>query len=605
MGGRPAVCRSSTTTPAPRLILVLLLAGRGGTCHGSTPLQAAWFDVAAANVTINQTCEHARYAQCVDYEAQALLYTLQGLANRRRSRLLFNLGAENVDFPDSDTTWKKYFETQRGVKFSTIEPDLCALVQHFASSGTFGGAVRYPSDGYSIFLAMTVSGLRDLLPVSNALAARYPVCLGAAVLPTVQDLGAQHFADEFAAWRWGIDTLLPNCSRTVLFNADYYNNAVISQGRAALMSVDYPIAQRAFIMNLCPLWACDGLECTPPSPRRGTPRETELYIEIVESRDDLVSVWGWSDPEHAYTNITTRAGGVVFCTFSTPNLAWWSSLGAARGTAGIKLPHHDSGQLLDNRTVYVMYETNEGDTPRILTSQFTDAWLSPNRGTVPVSWAVDPYLAELFPELWNFYASNTTANDSFVAGVDGSGYVFVRGLIESGHAPAYVRRANAMIATYKKLSRELPSSHSAVAAFLNACGTTYGEPVNGWLPDGTPILNSVCVGPPGDTSDGHYLYYYRDHLNTSDPALDLAGKIRWAVHRYATADRPFFLLAFGGLGLYGGHDDLFLFLQRVMGHLHEVPATGASGWRYRAVGAQEMARLARQAAEVLVETTGQ
>jgi hypothetical protein len=42
-----------------------------------------------------------------------------------------------------------------------------------------------------------------------------------------------------------------------------------------------------------------------------------------------------------------------------------------------------------------------------------------------------------------------------------------------------------------------------------------------------------------------------------------------------------------------------------MGHLHEVPATGASGWRYRAVGAQEMARLARQAAEVLVETTGQ
>jgi hypothetical protein len=28
---------------------------------------------------------------------------------------------------------------------------------------------------------------------------------------------------------------------------------------------------------------------------------------------------------------------------------------------------------------------------------------------------------ELFPELWNFYAANTTANDSFVAGVDGSG----------------------------------------------------------------------------------------------------------------------------------------------------------------------------------------
>jgi hypothetical protein len=50
---------------------------------------------------------------------------------------------------------------------------------------------------------------------------------------------------------------------------------------------------------------------------------------------------------------------------------------------------------------------------------------------------------------------------------------------------------------------------------------------------GTPILNSVCVGPPGDTSDGHYLYYYRDHLNVSDPALDLAKKIQWAVGRYS------------------------------------------------------------------------
>lgn len=44
----------------------------------------------------------------------------------------------------------------------------------------------------------------------------------------------------------------------------------------------------------------------------GTPHETQLYIEIVESREELVSVWGWSDPEHAYTNITTRAGGAVF-----------------------------------------------------------------------------------------------------------------------------------------------------------------------------------------------------------------------------------------------------------------------------------------------------
>ena len=70
-------------------------------------------------------------------------------------------------------------------------------------------------------------------------------------------------------------------------------------------------------------------------------------------------------------------------------------------------------------------------------------------------------------------------------------------------------------------------------------------------------------------------------MNTSDPALDLADKIRWSVGRYATADRPFFVLAFGGLGLYGGHDDFFLFLQRVMGHLQETTERAAGGgWHY-------------------------
>ncbi len=34
-------------------------------------------------------------------------------------------------------------------------------------------------------------------------------------------------------------------------------------------------------------------------------------------------------------------------------------------------------------------------------------------------------LAEQFPALWNFYAGSATQNDTFVAGVDGAGYIFV------------------------------------------------------------------------------------------------------------------------------------------------------------------------------------
>lgn len=161
--------------------------------------------------------------------------------------------------------------------------------------------------------------------------------------------------------------------------------------------------------------ACDPLDCGPGSPRKATPAETALFVEVLETSNPLVSVWGWGDPEHAYTNITARAGGVVFCSFSAPNFSWWAFLARTLGTVPMQLPHNDLGRKLEHDKVYLLFETNEGDTPRILSSQFTDAWLSPNRGSVPIGWALDPLLGEMFPDLWNFYMASATINDTFVS----------------------------------------------------------------------------------------------------------------------------------------------------------------------------------------------
>lgn len=241
--------------------------------------------------------------------------------------------------------------------------------------------------------------------------------------------------------------------------------------------------------------------------------------------------------------------------------------------------------------------------------------------------AVDPYLGTLFPALINFYSSSATVNDTFVAGVDGAGYIFVDSL--GVHAASYEKRAAAAMAqmgltmvdvgvaqegwpatTLSGIEAYVGNSGSAPPprAFLNACGSSWGQPLTARLKDGvTPVINSVCIGPKqNDTSDGHYLYYYRDHLNQSDPAGDLAHRIAWAATHYSPGGSssnggggggsldadPVFLLVFGGLGLYGGHDDFFLFLQNVMMSLHVMDAD-----RFVAVGAPEMTRLARSAAE--------
>lgn len=421
-----------------------------------------------------------------DYELEALVYALQGVVNRvaageqRHARgaaskssalpmLFYDTGTLDLDFPASDSIWRTWLAAHRGVVWSSVGPpgDVCALLRSFSARGALRGQVRYPSDGYSVFVALTMAGLLDAVPVSESLVRRLDCVAPSEALPVLRDLGTYAWPDKLSATRWAVDHLLPNCSRTMAWNADMFNNAVASQGNATIMSVDAAVRERAFIMDLSVLFKCDPLDCTPPSPRVGTPKEAELYVEIVSQLDELVSIWGWSDPEHAYTNVTSHAGGVVFCTFSAPNLSFWKALGVVLNSTGKPMPRHDGGRKLSSETTYVLFETksvaalhcralrdvltharccSEGDTPRILTSQFTSAWLSQNRGSVPVAWAVDPLLAGELPELWNAYALTATKNDTFVAGVDGAGYIFVDSL--GPHAGAYERRAAKYMTEY-------------------------------------------------------------------------------------------------------------------------------------------------------------
>ena len=42
----------------------------------------------------------------------------------------------------------------------------------------------------------------------------------------------------------------------------------------------------------------------------------------------------------------------------------------------------------DKNKKYVLIETNEGDTPRIVVSAFSKAWTDPRRGSLPISWSI-------------------------------------------------------------------------------------------------------------------------------------------------------------------------------------------------------------------------
>lgn len=63
-------------------------------------------------------------------------------------------------------------------------------------------------------------------------------------------------------------------------------------------------------------------------------------------------------------------------------------------------------QVKLKKKVYVTFQTNEGDTPKIVAGLFGGTWLSPARGSAPVAWGVNLMLADTFPHLMEYY-SNT------------------------------------------------------------------------------------------------------------------------------------------------------------------------------------------------------
>ena len=109
---------------------------------------------------------------------------------------------------------------------------------------------------------------------------------------------------------------------------------------------------------------------------------------------------------------------------NAPNLSIWAFLPALLQSLAGAFGRAARAELTLERKVYVAFQTNEGDTPKIVTGLFGGSWLNPRRGSAPVAWGVNLVLAREFPALMEFFASTATANDTFFGATSGAGYAF-------------------------------------------------------------------------------------------------------------------------------------------------------------------------------------
>ena len=218
-----------------------------------------------------------------------------------------------------------------------------------------------------------------------------------------------------------------------------------------------------------------------------------------------------------------------------------------------------------------------------------------------MSWAIDPQLGEEFPALFDYFASTAGANDSFISGPGGCGYVYY-GRMSDPQVQTFATRCGRLMESYgpaiidtfgqqgttEAHSSAVLSNFSKYAAAGGVAPLMYiSQPTrnihysyydcNGQdstLPDGTPL---VCTP--------HNVFYVMGSLG----GQELASRINAIA---ASQPAPNFISVYGGLRWTTttgatNKTSLFSFWGDTIAALDDniVP-----------VGAQEMARLAREAA---------
>ncbi|KAH8044250.1 glycoprotein endo-alpha-1,2-mannosidase-like protein [Aureococcus anophagefferens] len=281
------------------------------------------------------------------------------------------------------------YEEQRATITWADSTCLCGLVRALPA-GAIAGALVYGDaataeaaeygDGWTYALALTLAGLERVLPVSESMLAAH-ACLAA--LPVAYDWRESPVArTREDAYAWAVAHLLPRTSNDTIFNLNKYRVPTTgrvrrgAQSNATVTNADYAVQRRAFTVDLETHMASQAAApVTDPSAAAELGRRD---AEIMASHyAPLFGAFGWSRDETSWTNVTSKAGGTVFCSFASPNLSFWSLFPLPGGRKRARpLPRNDRGLDLDRGKTYVTFMTNEGDTPRIIDSVFSASWAS-------------------------------------------------------------------------------------------------------------------------------------------------------------------------------------------------------------------------------------
>lgn len=412
------------------------------------PQTAVTFDLTTLGLS-SENLEARRTA----WDTLHLVSALQGLVNREGPRLYVYLVPQHGGGENLDRHWMDVMR-QGWLREATLEPvaTLDQLVNRF--DGVAKGLVVWTEDvPATANLASTLAGVEDLLPV------RYDPAPGSlwaklsARLPVVRDLRKLELRTKNEAYRWAVRELLATGKanpRKLGYYPDAWwighpNNVPVE--RTLLSNHDYFISERGFFFDLGP-WddeaPDDDLGQTPGEDYRTLLQLLDTAYE--QAKGEFIHIGGFTPWDQKYTDFTgRRRGGVAtewrfaeitsnFNAFVDADAAGLHAMANASFFRHFPLAESytqaepDVSRYLapDGKVAakhYVAAYVGDYDSAAWMYQMLPRLWNDPNRGSIPLSWAFNPNLAERFPVGMDHVRRTARPLDSFVAGDSGAGYI--------------------------------------------------------------------------------------------------------------------------------------------------------------------------------------
>jgi len=478
-----------------------------------------------------------------------VLSALQGLANRISPSLyVFYISMHGINV---DRFWFDWMQQKCDWPASANTTSLHSIedvVLRFRDR--FKGLVVYdPLVPATSNLASTIAGCADLLPVRfdsdpvslfHVLSTKLNIPIGCwlvnsdgsskftgkGIIPDINESSSG--SAKIDAYLWAIRLYLQSGKCDPSMAAYYIDSFWLKNGSNSrsdmhtLTNHDYFISNRAFFFDLSP-WG-DEQPNDDPAQRIGADRHILITIFSVLSQQmhskAMIKVGGFPPWPFKYTSsVGCKHAGVptenefacVISQFNGYMEADAAGLGAMANASfyrHLPLPSAISqpnpkptsvdwvrrGHMAPNGTVarkiFMSHYVGDYDSPSWLYQMIPSLFRDLALGSVPLNWAIDPNLSDRAPQALLYAYQNATANDYFITGDSGAGYINPRAL---------------SVRPDSKLS-------SGLSLWMEHCRKYYAR----WDMSITGFIIDGVAGASTDKEFAAYRAYSRDGIGTQD-----------------------------------------------------------------------------------------